>query len=45
LIRNCFSYLEFIIPSNDTARIQEAHMFLGHVLFEMAENDLLKLDR
>jgi phosphoheptose isomerase len=29
--------IEFIIPSQITARIQEAHRFLLHVLVEMAE--------
>jgi len=29
--------IEFVIPSSSTARIQEAHRFLLHVLCEMAE--------
>jgi D-sedoheptulose 7-phosphate isomerase len=35
--------IDLIIPSNNTARIQEAHMFLGHHIFEMVENKLIKL--
>lgn len=31
-----------VIPSNDTARIQECHIFLGHVMLNMAEAKLLK---
>lgn len=30
-----------IIPSNDTARIQEEHKFLGHLILESVENKLL----
>ena len=30
----------FIVPSNSTARIQECHMTLGHVLCEMIEETL-----
>ena len=29
-----------VIPSPDTARIQECHITLGHILCEMVENDL-----
>jgi D-sedoheptulose 7-phosphate isomerase len=35
--------IELIIPSNNTARIQETHMFLGHYIFEIVENKLIKL--
>ena len=31
-----------VVPSNDTARIQECHIFLGHVMLNMAEAKLLK---
>ena len=31
-----------VIPSNDTARIQECHIFLGHVILNMAETTLTK---
>ncbi|MBF0273611.1 MAG: D-sedoheptulose 7-phosphate isomerase [Nitrospinae bacterium] len=29
-----------VIPSNDTARIQEMHIFIGHTLCELVENNL-----
>ena len=32
------SNLNLIISSSDTARIQEAHIFLGHYIFEQVEN-------
>ena len=32
------SNLNLIISSSNTARIQEAHIFLGHYIFEQAEN-------
>ena len=31
-----------IVPSENVARIQEAHIFLGHYIFEQVENLLLK---
>ena len=31
-----------IVPSNDTARIQECHIFLGHVVLNIAEDKILK---
>jgi D-sedoheptulose 7-phosphate isomerase len=34
--------LSLIVPSRSTARIQEAHIFLGHVIFERVEDLLLK---
>ncbi len=34
--------VELIVPSDNTARIQEAHKFLLHVLCEMVEGDLAK---
>jgi D-sedoheptulose 7-phosphate isomerase len=33
--------LNLIIPSKVTARIQESHIFLGHVIFEAVENLLI----
>ena len=36
------SHLKLIINSNDTARIQEAHIFLGHFIFSKVEELLLK---
>lgn len=36
------SDIELIINSKETARIQEAHIFLGHVIFEAVENILIK---
>ena len=34
--------LDLIIPTKETARIQECHIFLGHVIFENVENLYLK---
>jgi D-sedoheptulose 7-phosphate isomerase len=34
--------IEFLIPSDSIARIQEAHMFLLHVLCEIVEERLAK---
>ena len=36
------SNLNLIIPSSNTARIQEVHIFLGHYIFEQVENLLFK---
>ena len=36
------SNLNLIIPSSNTARIQEAHILLGHYIFEQVENLLFK---
>ena len=36
------SNLNLIIPSSNTARIQEAHIFLGHYIIEQVENLLFK---
>jgi len=33
----------FCIPSNDTPRIQEAHIVLGHILCELVETNYFKL--
>lgn len=37
-----YTNLNLIIPSNSTARIQELHIFLGHYIFEEAENLLVQ---
>jgi D-sedoheptulose 7-phosphate isomerase len=34
--------LDLIIPSNETARIQECHIFLGHIIFENVEKKLYR---
>lgn len=34
--------ISIVVPSKNTARIQEAHIFLGHHIFEQVENNLLK---
>jgi hypothetical protein len=30
------------VPAEDTTRIQEAHMLVGHTLFELVEQDLVE---
>lgn len=37
-----YSNHNIIVPSSNTARIQEIHIFLGHYIFEQVENLLLK---
>ena len=37
-----YSDLSLIVPSNNVARIQEAHIFLGHYLLEKVEDFLIK---
>jgi len=32
----------FIVPSNDTGRIQEAHITAGHALMEYVEDRLIE---
>jgi len=34
--------IPIIVPSKNVARIQEAHIFLGHFIFENVENLLIK---
>jgi len=34
--------LDIIVPEKNTARIQECHIFMGHFIFEQAENLLIK---
>tara|TARA_B100000686_G_C16696723_1_gene920967 strand:- start:667 stop:1284 length:618 start_codon:yes stop_codon:yes gene_type:complete len=37
---------EIIVPSHEVARIQETHIFLGHLIFELAEKKVIeKLNR
>ena len=36
------SNFNIIVPSYNTARIQEIHIFLGHFIFEQVENMMLK---
>lgn len=36
-----FCNLNLIVPSNNVARIQETHIFLGHFIFENVENLLI----
>jgi D-sedoheptulose 7-phosphate isomerase len=36
------SDISIIIPSNDTARIQECHMILGHTILELVESQIFK---
>jgi D-sedoheptulose 7-phosphate isomerase len=36
------SDISIVIPSNDTARIQECHMLLGHSILEIVENKIFK---
>ena len=37
-----FTDLNLIIPSENTARIQEAHIFLSHYIFEEVENTIYR---
>lgn len=39
--KNLVDY-NLIVPSSNTARIQECHIFLGHFIFEQVENNLIK---
>jgi D-sedoheptulose 7-phosphate isomerase len=32
--------ISIIVPSNDTARIQEGHITIGHIIFAMVENEM-----
>ena len=34
--------ISLIVPSINVARIQEAHIFIGHYIFEQVENNLIK---
>lgn len=37
-----FTDLSIVVKSSITARVQEAHIFLGHYIFEQIENKLIK---
>lgn len=37
--------IEIIVPSNNTARIQECHIFLGHVIFSEVEYKLVEKNK
>ena len=39
VMKYCDEY--FLVPSNDTGRIQEAHITAGHALMELIEDELL----
>jgi D-sedoheptulose 7-phosphate isomerase len=34
--------LKYVVPSKKIARIQETHIFLGHLIFELIEDQLIK---
>ena len=36
--------MSFVVPSSDTARIQEAHITAGHALMEYIEDNLISSD-
>lgn len=40
-IKDCVD-ISIIVPSNDTARIQEVHITIGHIICEIIEQDLFK---
>ena len=33
--------LSIVVPSNDTARIQEAHITIGHIICDIVEQELM----
>ncbi len=35
-----FADIAIIVPSDDTARIQEGHITIGHIIFAMVENEM-----
>lgn len=37
-----FADIEYIVPSNDTGRVQEVHIMLGHALMESVEDRLIE---
>ena len=39
-MKNCVD-ISIIVPSNDTARIQEVHITVGHIICEIIERDLI----
>ena len=40
-----YSDIKIIVPSKNTARIQEMHKFLGHFILEQTENLLIKIKK
>lgn len=34
--------LKYVVPSKNIARIQETHIFMGHLIFELVEDQLIK---
>jgi D-sedoheptulose 7-phosphate isomerase len=36
------SDLSYVVPSNDVARIQETHIFIGHLILNLVEKKLIK---
>ena len=38
-----FSNLSLIVDSNNVARIQESHIFLGHFIFQKVEENIIKI--
>ena len=40
-MKNCVD-IGIIVPSNDTARIQEVHITIGHIICEIIEQDLIR---
>ena len=34
--------ISIIVPSDDTARIQEVHITVGHIICEIIEQDLIR---
>lgn len=38
-----FSNLNLIVNSNNVARIQESHIFLGHFIFQKVEENIIKI--
>ena len=39
-MKNCVD-IGIVVPSNDTARIQEVHITIGHIICEIIEQDLI----
>jgi len=38
---NCLADQTLVIPFDSTARIQEAHILIGHILCDLTEQELL----
>ena len=39
---DCLEFLNILVPSDDTAAIQEAHITAGHALMEAIENNFIE---